>query len=353
MALGGNLNIGLLQPTAIDNINGKIQANGNIILNGSSYQSSDQSYLIAQQQLQANFSDDVTNNDQIVGGSNLTFTANSLLNGTQGLMYSGQGNINLAVTGQNGLSNCGNIQATGDNSQLSINSSVLNNQGIILSKNSIVINANQQLNNQRNQDIFGKVITQGRDLIIDAPTINNDGLMISPADLVITAQTVANTGYVSADQQLKVTAENSIVNNTAGSELIFNNQSLVSGSFIGGNLRLSAQTIQSQNGWMQGNKAINLTANRITNTQKGVILSTNGDVTLQGIGSTEGNILPVASVMNNDSNIQAYNRLWVATQNLDNTNGILSSDSGNIRLDYGSSGIALQTFKNTGGHLNL
>ncbi|CAI3955037.1 hemagglutinin repeat-containing protein [Commensalibacter papalotli (ex Botero et al. 2024)] len=351
LALGGDLTIGVSQPTAIDNTNGKIQSNGNIILNGSSYQSSELSYLTAQQQLQANFSGDVVNNGQMVAGSDLILTADTLSNGIQGLVYSNNGNVALTTLGQNGLFNYGNIQAIGNNSQLSINASTLTNQGVILSKNGAVLNASQQINNQRNQNIFGQIITQGGDLSINAPVVNNDGLMISPANLTVTTQTLANTGYVSADNLLTVTSSNSIANSAAAFGLNFNGTPLVSGSLIGGTVQLLAPDIQNQNGWIQGNNGLTLTANSITNSQKGVMLSTNGDVTLQGIGSTEGNIAPVASVVNNNSNIQAYNRLWIATQNLDNTNGVLSSDSGNIRLDQGSSGAALQSFNNAGGTL--
>ncbi|MGL4686189.1 MAG: hypothetical protein ACRCVY_05480 [Commensalibacter sp.] len=94
-----------------------------------------------------------------------------------------------------------------------------------------------------------------------------------------------------------------------------------------------------------------MTADVISNHQKGVILSTLGDVTLQGSGSSEDGALPAVSVSNEDGNIQAYNRLWIATQHLDNSNGVLTSQNGNIRLDQGSSGAALQSFVNEGGIL--
>ncbi|EHD13496.1 hypothetical protein CIN_16880 [Commensalibacter intestini A911] len=365
LALGGNLSIGSSETqtvtAAIDNSNGKIQANGNIVINGSSYQSSDKSFLTAQQQLQANFTGDAVNNGQMVAGSDLTFTANSLSNGKLGLIYSEIGNVSLTVLGQGGISNFGNIRSIGTNTQLLMNTSTLANQGTILSANSAALTISQQLNNQRDQSdpkVFGKIITQGGDLTINAPTVVNAGLIITPNNLTITTQTMNNTGYVSADSSLTVNASHSIVAQAASSGLSYDSnglgndiQTLVSGSFVGGTVNLSSQDITSQNGWIQGKNSVTLTANTIENTQQSVLLSTNGDVTLQGIGSTTDNILPVSSVKNTGSNIQAYNRIWIATQNLDNTNGVLTSESGNIRLDQGSSGSALQSFNNAGGTL--
>lgn len=150
---------------------------------------------------------------------------------------------------------------------------------------------------------------------------------------------------------LDINAAHSITNKAAASGLNFNNVQLVSGSLVGNNVQLLTQNIDNQNGWIQGTHALTLTADVISNHQKGVILSTLGDVTLQGSGSSEDEAFPAVSVSNEDGNIQAYNRLWIATQHLDNSNGVLTSQNGNIRLDQGSSGAALQSFVNEGGIL--
>ncbi|MBI0082777.1 hemagglutinin repeat-containing protein, partial [Commensalibacter sp. W6292M3] len=352
LALDGDLAIIPLQliPTLSSITNtGKIQANGNIIINAAAYQGDDMALLTAQKQIHATYTGNVGNNGQIAAGSGMDLTSNSLINGISGLIYTDNNDLNLTVMGQQGLFNLGNIQTNAVDSHLLLNSLNMINEGIVFAKGKATLKANQQFINRINQDHVGQILVQGGDLTVFSSKFNNAGILIGHQNLQLVASVLENNGYVSAVRSLNIQTSERTGNQTTRSGISFNNEKLASGSLIGDTVQIFSQVIDNEGGWIQGKDTVNLTADRIDNNLDGVILSTNANTILQGRGSTVQESVPVNIINNNQGNIQAFSDLSIAAKQLNNNNGVLTSQKGNIRINQGSSALALEQFLNEKG----
>ncbi|MUH06280.1 two-partner secretion domain-containing protein, partial [Commensalibacter melissae] len=352
LALDGDLAIipSQLIPTLSSITNtGKIQANGNIIINAAAYQGDDMALLTAQKQIHATYTGNVGNNGQIAAGSGLNLTSNSLINGISGLIYTDNNDLTLTVMGQQGLFNLGNIQTNAVDSHLLLNSLTMINEGIVFAKGKATLKANQQFINRINQDHVGQILVQGGDLTVFSSKFNNAGILIGHQNLQLVASVLENNGYVSAVRSLNIQTSERTGNQTTRSGISFNNEKLASGSLIGDTVQIFSQVIDNEGGWIQGKDTVNLTADRIDNNLDGVILSTNANTILQGRGSTVQESVPVNIINNNQGNIQAFSDLSIAAKQLNNNNGVLTSQKGNIRINQGSSALALEQFLNEKG----
>ncbi|MEM6051230.1 filamentous hemagglutinin N-terminal domain-containing protein [Erwinia sp. P7711] len=341
----------------IDNA-GQLTAGKGLLLKAQQAQNSGALVAKAAQQINA---DALTNKGQVVGDS-LSVTTHTLANSgemlggalteinTDLLQQSGtlssQGSTKITadsldnraggaitakkslVTASSKLVNQGTLSAL----ELTLNSTQIENNGLIQGNDLLKISSNQLTNQLQG------ILTSAHDFALDLPDLHNSGLITSDAALAFSGNSLVNTGEISA---ASLTASNSSLINQQDGLLIsdagmqLNLQQLTNnGQVVASELEITAAGVNNS-GLLQGSGAVRVSGENMTNA--GTLLS-GGQLALQ------------AKTLNNQGLLQGQ-QLTLKSESWQNSGNALSEEEAEVNTGsltnsgriLGQQGIQLQS----------
>ncbi|WP_105624783.1 hemagglutinin repeat-containing protein, partial [Cronobacter malonaticus] len=266
----------------------------------------------------------IANRGLLKGNRALELSAERLDNLTGGTLYSPE-NLNLAIPT---LINQGQITTDGD---LSLRGAQLTNGGLLQSHRALDM-AYESFNN-----LSGGTLYSARDLHLAVPTLSNQGLISTDGDLSLRGQSLVNSGEING---VNLSGDMASLNNTgrllADNALALNTGTLSSGGTLAAEqVTIAADQLQNQ-GLVQGNRALNVTAG---DTDNQGALRTGGTLALDGGTLTNGGELSATALLltlakhgDNRGKLVATDALRLTTPAFTNT-GTLASATLDLNSD--------------------
>ncbi len=268
----------------------------------------------------------ITNRGLLKGSGALTLSTDRLDNLTGGTLYS-PASLNLAIPT---LNNQGQITTDSD---LTLRGAQLTNGGLLQSHRALDM-AYESFDN-----LSGGTLYSARDLHLAIPTLTNQGLISTDGDLSLRGQSLVNSGEING---VNLSGDIASLNNTGrlltDNTLTLNTGTLNSGGTLAAEqVTIAADRLQNQ-GLVQGNRALNVTAG---DTDNQGALRTGGTLALQGDTLTNGGelsatalLLTLAKHADNHGKLVATDALRLTTPAFTNT-GILAAGT----LDLNSAAV--------------
>ncbi|ELZ9929170.1 hemagglutinin repeat-containing protein [Cronobacter malonaticus] len=266
----------------------------------------------------------ITNRGLLKGSGALNLSADRLDNLAGGTLYSPE-NLNLAIPT---LINQGQITTDGD---LSLRGAQLTNGGLLQSHRALDM-AYESFDN-----LSGGTLYSARDLHLAVPTLSNQGLISTDGDLSLRGQSLVNSGEING---VNLSGDMASLNNTgrllADDALTLNTDTLSSGGTLAAEqVTIAADQLQNQ-GLVQGNRALNVTAG---DTDNQGALRTGGTLALDGGTLTNGGELSATALLltlakhgDNRGKLVATDALRLTTPAFTNT-GTLASATLDLNSD--------------------
>ncbi|TCP11327.1 filamentous hemagglutinin, partial [Bisgaardia hudsonensis] len=335
--------------TDINNTQGKIQTETSLEVKATNI-TNNQGEINANQEAKLTLSNDLLQQKGVIKASELTVRANQIQSENSSQILANTLDI---LTEQNLSNKSSTILA---NKGITLSSLRLDNtKGVISSETqSININTHKEALNNTQGQIGAKT-----DLTVDSGVINNYQGTVYGKTVVIdthhqdlintqTKQTKAEkekgitaletltlktkdientTGRIASGQDLSITAQN--ITNTQG-EIQTNS-----------NFDLNAQNIGNNQGKVTAIKQLNIDLIGNLTQSQGVVSATKLALSLSALTSTNNSVITgnttaitaTKNINNSESEISATNNLTIDSQSLNNTKGILLSETANIKLD--------------------
>ncbi|EOV8961494.1 hemagglutinin repeat-containing protein [Cronobacter turicensis] len=254
----------------------------------------------------------ITNRGLLKGSGALNLSTDRLDNLAGGTLYS-PASLNLAIPT---LKNQGQITTDGD---LTLRGAQLTNGGLLQSHRALDM-AYESFDN-----LSGGTLYSARDLHLAIPTLTNQGLISTDGDLSLRGQSLVNSGEING---VNLSGDIASLNNTgrllADNALTLNTRTLSSGGTLAAEqVTIAADRLQNQ-GLMQGNRALNVTA---------------GDTDNQGALRTGGTLALDGGTLTNGGELSATALLLTLAKHADNRGKLVATDA--LRL-------ATPAFTNTG-----
>ncbi|EOG5457238.1 hemagglutinin repeat-containing protein [Cronobacter turicensis] len=254
----------------------------------------------------------ITNRGLLKGSGALTLSTDRLDNLAGGTLYS-PASLNLAIPT---LNNQGQITTDGD---LTLRGAQLTNGGLLQSHHALDL-AYESFDN-----LSGGTLYSARDLHLAIPTLTNQGLISTDGDLSLRGQSLVNRGEING---VNLSGDMASLNNTgrllADNALTLNTGTLSSGGTLAAEqVTIAADQLQNQ-GLVQGNRALNVTA---------------GDTDNQGALRTGGTLALDGGTLTNGGELSATALLLTLAKHADNRGKLVATDA--LRL-------ATPAFTNTG-----
>ncbi|EPO1787107.1 hemagglutinin repeat-containing protein [Cronobacter turicensis] len=254
----------------------------------------------------------ITNRGLLKGSGALTLSTDRLDNLAGGTLYS-PASLNLAIPT---LNNQGQITTDGD---LTLRGAQLTNGGLLQSHRALDM-AYESFDN-----LSGGTLYSARELHLAVPTLSNQGLISTDGDLSLRGQSLVNRGEING---VNLSGDIASLNNTgrllADNALTLNTGTLSSGGTLAAEqVTIAADQLQNQ-GLVQGNRALNVTA---------------GDTDNQGALRTGGTLALDGGTLTNGGELSATALLLTLAKHADNRGKLVATDA--LRL-------ATPAFTNTG-----
>ncbi|MEB8681004.1 hemagglutinin repeat-containing protein [Cronobacter malonaticus] len=242
----------------------------------------------------------ITNRGLLKGSGALNLSADRLDNLAGGTLYSPE-NLNLAIPT---LINQGQITTDGD---LSLRGAQLTNGGLLQSHRALDM-AYESFDN-----LSGGTLYSARDLHLAVPTLSNQGLISTDGDLSLRGQSLVNSGEING---VNLSGDMASLNNTgrllADDALTLNTGTLSSGGTLAAEqVTIAADQLQNQ-GLVQGNRALNVTA---------------GDTDNQGALRTGGTLALDGDTLTNGGELSATALLLTLAKHADNRGKLVATDA--------------------------
>ncbi|ELY4855626.1 hemagglutinin repeat-containing protein [Cronobacter turicensis] len=253
----------------------------------------------------------IANRGLLKGNRVLELSAERLDNLAGGTLYS-PASLNLAIPT---LTNQGQITTDGD---LTLRGAQLTNGGLLQSHRALDM-AYDSFDN-----LSGGTLYSARDLHLTLPVLTNQGLISTDGDLSLRGQSLVNRGEING---VNLSGDMASLNNTgrllADNALTLNTGTLSSdGTLAAEQVTIAADQLQNQ-GLVQGNRALNVTAG---DTDNQGALRTSGTLALDGGTLTNGGelsatalLLTLAKHADNRGKLVATHALRLTTPALTNT----------------------------------
>ncbi|WP_373328624.1 hemagglutinin repeat-containing protein [Cronobacter turicensis] len=253
----------------------------------------------------------IANRGLLKGNRVLELSAERLDNLAGGTLYS-PASLNLAIPT---LTNQGQITTDGD---LTLRGAQLTNGGLLQSHRALDM-AYESFDN-----LSGGTLYSARDLHLTLPVLTNQGLISTDGDLSLRGQSLVNRGEING---VNLSGDMASLNNTgrllADNALTLNTGTLSSdGTLAAEQVTIAADQLQNQ-GLVQGNRALNVTAG---DTDNQGALRTSGTLALDGGTLTNGGelsatalLLTLAKHADNRGKLVATHALRLTTPALTNT----------------------------------
>ncbi|ELY4524753.1 hemagglutinin repeat-containing protein [Cronobacter turicensis] len=253
----------------------------------------------------------ITNRGLLKGSGALNLSTDRLDNLAGGTLYS-PASLNLAIPT---LNNQGQITTDGD---LTLRGAQLTNGGLLQSHRALDM-AYDSFDN-----LSGGTLYSARDLHLAIPTLTNQGLISTDGNLSLRGQSLVNRGEING---VNLSGDMASLNNTgrllADNALTLNTGTLSSGGTLAAEqVTIAADQLQNQ-GLVQGNRALNVTAG---DTDNQGALRTGGTLALDGDTLTNGGelsatalLLTLAKHADNRGKLVATDALRLTTPALTNT----------------------------------
>lgn len=271
----------------------------------------------------------VINRGEIHAGQQLTLTTENL---QQRGMVESKGKATLIASKL--LENSAGSVISSDN-DLQIHTAVLNNQGTLSAIqlglqgedliNGGLLQGTQMLTmiTPRFTNLTSGSLTTDGDLLLDLPSLANEGVLSSKGTLWLAGNSLTNSGEINA---ASLFSDNANVSNLAGGRLSAQDTLQLAaatldnkGEITGDSLQLSANTLTNQ-GRLQGKQNASLQAGTLNNQQQGEVLSA-GRLTLN------------ADTLNNEGQLQG-DQLTLRAVDWQNNGNALSAQDANITIDH-------------------
>ncbi|HDI3034133.1 TPA: hemagglutinin repeat-containing protein [Cronobacter turicensis] len=254
----------------------------------------------------------ITNRGLLKGSGALNLSTDRLDNLAGGTLYS-PASLNLAIPT---LTNQGQITTDGD---LTLRGAQLTNGGLLQSHRALDM-AYESFDN-----LSGGTLYSARDLHLAIPTLTNQGLISTDGDLSLRGQSLVNSGEING---VNLSGDMASLNNTgrllADNALTLKADTLSSGGTLAAEqVTIAADQLQNQ-GLVQGNRALNVTA---------------GDTDNQGALRTGGTLALDGGTLTNGGELSATALLLTLAKHADNRGKLVATDA--LRL-------ATPAFTNTG-----
>ncbi|ELY7393651.1 hemagglutinin repeat-containing protein [Cronobacter universalis] len=242
----------------------------------------------------------IANRGLLKGNRALELSAERLDNLTGGTLYSPE-NLNLAIPT---LINQGQITTDGD---LSLRGAQLTNGGLLQAHRSLDM-AYESFDN-----LSGGTLYSARDLHLAVPALSNQGLISTDGNLSLRGQSLVNSGEING---VNLSGDITTLNNTgrllADNALTLNTGTLSSdGTLAAEQVTIAADQLQNQ-GLVQGNRALNVTA---------------GDTDNQGALRTGGTLALDGGTLTNGGELSATALLLTLAKHADNRGKLVATDA--------------------------
>ncbi|EPU0991858.1 hemagglutinin repeat-containing protein [Cronobacter turicensis] len=253
----------------------------------------------------------ITNRGLLKGSGAFNLSTDRLDNLAGGTLYS-PASLNLAIPT---LTNQGQITTDGD---LTLRGAQLTNGGLLQSHRALDM-AYESFDN-----LSGGTLYSARDLHLAIPTLTNQGLISTDGDLSLRGQSLVNSGEING---VNLSGDMASLNNTgrllADNALTLKADTLSSGGTLAAEqVTIAADQLQNQ-GLVQGNRALNVTAG---DTDNQGALRTGGTLSLDGGTLTNGGelsatalLLSLAKHADNRGKLVATDALHLTTPAFTNT----------------------------------
>ncbi|EPN1696423.1 hemagglutinin repeat-containing protein [Cronobacter malonaticus] len=242
----------------------------------------------------------IANRGMLKGNRALELSADRLDNLAGSTLYS-PASLNLAIPT---LINQGQITTDGD---LSLHGAQLTNGGLLQAHRSLDM-AYESFDN-----LSGGTLYSARDLHLAVPTLSNQGLISTDGDLSLRGQSLVNSGEING---VNLSGDMASLNNTgrllADDALTLNTGTLSSGGTLAAEqVTIAADQLQNQ-GLVQGNRALNVTA---------------GDTDNQGALRTGGTLALDGDTLTNGGELSATALLLTLAKHADNRGKLVATDA--------------------------
>ncbi|EOI3469348.1 hemagglutinin repeat-containing protein [Cronobacter turicensis] len=242
----------------------------------------------------------IANRGLLKGNRALELSAERLDNLAGGTLYS-PASLNLAIPT---LTNQGQITTDGD---LTLRGAQLTNGGLLQSHRALDL-AYESFDN-----LSGGTLYSARDLHLTLPVLTNQGLISTDGDLSLRGQSLVNRGEING---VNLSGDMASLNNTgrllADNALTLNTGTLSSGGTLAAEqVTIAADQLQNQ-GLVQGNRALNVTA---------------GDTDNQGALRTGGTLALDGGTLTNGGELSATALLLTLAKHADNRGKLVATDA--------------------------
>ncbi|EMD9177280.1 hemagglutinin repeat-containing protein, partial [Cronobacter turicensis] len=242
----------------------------------------------------------ITNRGLLKGSGALNLSTDRLDNLAGGTLYS-PASLNLAVPT---LNNQGQITTDGD---LTLRGAQLTNGGLLQSHRALDM-AYDSFDN-----LSGGTLYSARNLHLTLPAFTNQGLISTDGDLSLRGQSLVNSGEING---VNLSGDIASLNNTgrllADNALTLNTGTLSSGGTLAAEqVTIAADQLQNQ-GLVQGNRALNVTA---------------GDTDNQGALRTGGTLALDGGTLTNGGELSATALLLSLAKHADNRGKLVATDA--------------------------
>ncbi|EOG5375801.1 hemagglutinin repeat-containing protein [Cronobacter turicensis] len=242
----------------------------------------------------------ITNRGLLKGSGALNLSTDRLDNLAGGTLYS-PASLNLAIPT---LNNQGQITTDGD---LTLRGAQLTNGGLLQSHRALDL-AYDSFDN-----LSGGTLYSARDLHLAIPTLTNQGLISTDGDLSLRGQSLVNSGEING---VNLSGDMASLNNTgrllADNALTLKADTLSSGGTLAAEqVTIAADQLQNQ-GLVQGNRALNVTA---------------GDTDNQGALRTGGTLALDGGTLTNGGELSATALLLSLAKHADNRGKLVATDA--------------------------
>ncbi|EKM0374296.1 hemagglutinin repeat-containing protein, partial [Cronobacter turicensis] len=242
----------------------------------------------------------ITNRGLLKGSGALNLSTDRLDNLAGGTLYS-PASLNLAIPT---LTNQGQITTDGD---LTLRGAQLTNGGLLQSHRALDL-AYDSFDN-----LSGGTLYSARNLHLTLPAFTNQGLISTDGDLSLRGQSLVNSGEING---VNLSGDIASLNNTgrllADNALTLNTRTLSSGGTLAAEqVTIAADQLQNQ-GLVQGNRALNVTA---------------GDTDNQGALRTGGTLALDGGTLTNGGELSATALLLSLAKHADNRGKLVATDA--------------------------
>ncbi|ELY3837996.1 hemagglutinin repeat-containing protein, partial [Cronobacter turicensis] len=242
----------------------------------------------------------ITNRGLLKGSGALNLSTDRLDNLAGGTLYS-PASLNLAIPT---LTNQGQITTDGD---LTLRGAQLTNGGLLQSHRALDM-AYESFDN-----LSGGTLYSARDLHLTLPAFTNQGLISTDGDLSLRGQSLVNSGEING---VNLSGDIASLNNTgrllADNALTLKADTLSSGGTLAAEqVTIAADQLQNQ-GLVQGNRALNVTA---------------GDTDNQGALRTGGTLALDGGTLTNGGELSATALLLSLAKHADNRGKLVATDA--------------------------